>query len=28
MRQARTVLVATHQPERLEPLATGRLSLA
>ena len=28
MRGQRTLLVATHDPERIEPLATGRLALA
>jgi len=28
MREHRTILVATHDPERVEPLASGRLALA
>jgi hypothetical protein len=28
MRGERTLLVATHDPKRLEPIASGRLALA
>ena len=28
MRERRTILVATHDPERVAPLASGRLALA
>jgi len=28
MRELRTILVATHDPERVAPLASGRLALA
>ncbi|HKG09015.1 MAG TPA: ABC transporter ATP-binding protein, partial [Gaiellaceae bacterium] len=28
LRAERTVVIATHEPERLAPLATGRLALA
>ncbi|MET0260992.1 MAG: ABC transporter ATP-binding protein, partial [Gaiellaceae bacterium] len=28
MRERRTILVATHDPERVGPLASGRLALA
>jgi hypothetical protein len=28
MRERRTLLVATHDPERVAPLASGRLALA